>query len=383
MSKILFFSGVPIDDAATFYRSGLVARKFTKMGYQTVFVSVSRNFKKEEKKKIASLPVFYIGQAHYSASKSFYLRKRLGIGRVLFENFKICLRMFKLLKREKPDRVLVITPMPVSLLVGFVAKVLGFRTFLDIEDLVSGQMEASGYPKILVKIYEYFEKVLVKIFDKVSVCSFYLQKRYPGSVILPNMVDFDFWRRRKRKMGDGKNIVFVGQMGVYHGQIEVLKKFASLLKENNNLSFIFVGGGEIFEDLKSEILNLGLEKKVILTGQVSQKKVREILQTCEVGILPLWDIPVHKARHPLKLLEYLASGLVVITNKVGEAERIIKNGENGILCPPGDIKCLVRKTEVIIRSPDLAKKIKRKAVDSVKDFSSEKILPKWIEFLEI
>jgi len=81
-------------------------------------------------------------------------------------------------------------------------------------------------------------------------------------------------------------------------------------------------------------------------------------------------------------LEYLAAGLVVITNKVSEAERIIKDGENGILCPAGDIKCLAQKTEMILKNPGLAERISKKAIVSIEEFSSEKILPKWIKFLE-
>lgn len=380
MTKILFFSGIPIDDAATLHRSGLVAKKITSKGYQVVFTSVSGNFRGKEVKKISGLEVLFLGQAHYWAKKPFSTRKRLALGRVLLENFKTCFRVAKVLQKEKPDRVLVITSMPISLMVGLVAKILGFKTLIDIEDLVVGQMETAGYSKPLVFIYGILEKIWLKIFNKVAVCSHYLTKRYPDSILLPNMVDLKLWKKGKQK--DKKRIVFMGQMGPYHGQLEVLSTLVPVLKKNKNLELVFIGGGEKLKDLEFKIKNLDLKEQVVLTGQLPYNKMGKILLTGNVGILPLWNTPVHQARHPLKLLEYLASGLVVVTNKVGEAAKIIKDGENGILCPAGDMECLARKVEMILNNPHLAEKISQRAAVSVQSFSLKKILPRWIRFLE-
>lgn len=383
MSKLIFFSGVPIDDAATLHRSGLVAKKLARSGYKVIFASVSASFRKQEAKKVSNLPVLFIGQAHYFAKKPFSARKRLGLGKTLVENLKTCSRFAKMLREEKPDRVLVVTSMPISLMAGLVSKILGFKTFIDIEDLVIGQMEASGYPKFLIRIYDYIEQIWARIFDKVAVCSHFLQRRYPGSHLLPNMIEVAFWMEQEsRRAGEQeKKIVFVGQMGPYHGQMEALQSLAPVLKEARKLKLVFVGAGEMEERLKLKTEKLRLEKQVIFTGQLPQDEVRRILATADIGLLPLWDAPVHQARHPLKLLEYLASGLMVITNKVGEAARQIKDGENGILCPPGDIDCLAEKVRMILENPHLAQKISKKATVSVQEFSVGKILPRWIEFL--
>lgn len=385
MSKLIFFSGVPINDAATLHRSGLVAKKLARSGYEVIFTSVSASFRKIEAKKVSNLPVLFIGQAHYFAKKPFSARERLGLGKTLVENLKTCSRFAKMLREEKPDRVLVVTSMPISLMAGLVSKLLGFKTFIDIEDLVIGQMGASGYPKFLMRIYDYIEQIWVRIFDKVSVCSQYLARRYPGSVLLPNMIDVGLWRehKSKRESKGEKNIVFVGQMGPYHGQMEVLKSLAGLLKKKEELRLFFVGGGEMLEDLKLEVKNEELEKHVVFAGQIPQTKVREILAKADIGILPLWESPVHQARHPLKLLEYLASGLIVITNKVGEVARIVESGENGILCPAGDVACLAQKVEMILKNPGLVEKIEKNAVASAEGFSIEKTLPKWIKLLDL
>jgi len=387
MTKVLFFTGVPVDDAASLYRSGLVAKKLTDRGNQVVFTSVAGNFKGQKTRKVAGLPVTFLGQAHYFAKKPFSKRKRLGLVRVLIENFKTCFRFAKILKKEEPDRVLIVTSMPVSLMAGLTARILGFKIFLDIEDLVVGQMESSGYSEVLVRIYAFLEKAWLKIFNRVAVCSHYLAKHYPGSVILPNMIDVGFW---KNKPASGRTryrsvvkIVFVGQMGSYHGQEEVLDVLTPILEKNNQAKLIFVGAGEKLDHLKQKVKRKKLTDAVSFTGQVSQERVRKIISQSDIGLLPLLPIPVNQARHPLKLLEYLAAGLVVISNDVGETSRLIKNGLNGLLCPPGEVNRLADKVRLVLEDPGLRKRIGRKAVSLVDGFDVKKIVPKWIKFLEI
>jgi glycosyltransferase involved in cell wall biosynthesis len=383
MIDLLIFTGVPLDDNATLYRSGFLAKKLQEEGYSVKVASVDKNFKKIETRLVENLPVKFLGQAHYYSQNKFSDRQKLGMKRVIFENMRTCWRFIKLVRQEKPERVLVVTTMPISLMIGFASKLLGCDTFLDIEDYAQGQMEASGYNQSLVKIYDFVEKLFLPLFNKVCVCSHFLQEKYPGSMIIPNMIDIDFWAGPKKKKSQIINLVFVGQMGPYHGQREVLESLAPVLKRNQNLKLIFVGGGEYLNKLKIKNEKLKMKKQVIFTGQVAQEKVREILAASDIGILPLWDKPVHKARHPLKLIEYLAAGLVVVANAVGEARLIIKEGENGLLLPAGDLTGLGQTIEKIINDPQKMNNISAKAIETASQFSTEEIMPKWQYFLQI
>ena len=92
---------------------------------------------------------------------------------------------------------------------------------------------------------------------------------------------------------------------------------------------------------------------------------------------------MHRARHPLKLLEYLASGLIVITNAVGEVEWHVKEGVNGFVCPAGAVDCLAGKVETLLGDPALVERVRAGVSSSVKGFSIEAIMPKWFEFLKL
>lgn len=58
-----------------------------------------------------------------------------------------------------------------------------------------------------------------------------------------------------------------------------------------------------------------LPENVVLRGVVAYDELPEILGTARVGLLPLSDAPVNRGRSPMKLYEYLAAGLAVVTRE--------------------------------------------------------------------
>ncbi|MBF4566499.1 glycosyltransferase [Plantibacter sp. VKM Ac-2876] len=58
-----------------------------------------------------------------------------------------------------------------------------------------------------------------------------------------------------------------------------------------------------------------LPANVLLRGPVSYDDIPLILRRARIGLLPLSDAPVNRGRSPMKLYEYLASGLAVVTRE--------------------------------------------------------------------
>ncbi|WP_285037433.1 glycosyltransferase [Plantibacter sp. ME-Dv--P-095] len=56
-----------------------------------------------------------------------------------------------------------------------------------------------------------------------------------------------------------------------------------------------------------------LPENIVLHGAISYDDIPAILRRARVGLLPLSDAPVNRGRSPMKLYEYLASGLTVVT----------------------------------------------------------------------
>ncbi len=83
------------------------------------------------------------------------------------------------------------------------------------------------------------------------------------------------------------------------------------------------------------------------------------------------------------MLEAMALGLPVICTDcpAGGARAIIKDGENGLLVPVGNVaKTFMAMTE-LASNPDLAERLSQNAVNIRNELSVEKIIEKWMEII--
>jgi glycosyltransferase involved in cell wall biosynthesis len=62
---------------------------------------------------------------------------------------------------------------------------------------------------------------------------------------------------------------------------------------------------------------------------------------------------------PLKIYEYMACGLPVITSQIGQLPRLVRENETGLLYPPGDAAALAVKIGMIYRDPQMRARLGR------------------------
>lgn len=131
---------------------------------------------------------------------------------------------------------------------------------------------------------------------------------------------------------------------IYVGRLTAVKNLHFLINTFNNLPHLqltIVGFGELESELKC-IAN----ENITFTGAVDNKKLSEIYQNHDVFILPSYVEP-----WGLVVEEALNNGLpVIVSDKVGCAEEIIKDGENGFIFKSNDTeslnKCIAKMQDI-------------------------------------
>jgi glycosyltransferase involved in cell wall biosynthesis len=88
--------------------------------------------------------------------------------------------------------------------------------------------------------------------------------------------------------------------------------------------------GPNLEYLQKLIADDGLSEDVVATGFLSDDAIVPYLHAADLGLLPFADKPLNRARYPIKIGDYLASGLPVLTNLVGEMGRIVQTEQVGL-----------------------------------------------------
>lgn len=85
--------------------------------------------------------------------------------------------------------------------------------------------------------------------------------------------------------------------------------------------------------------------------------MHQLLNQCHIGISP----SIVREAGPLAMIENMAAGLAVITSDNGAQPEIIRNEENGILCPPNNPQDLANALRTLIKDVDLVNRLGKKA----------------------
>lgn len=171
-------------------------------------------------------------------------------------------------------------------------------------------------------------------------------------VVVPNWIDVDSFTvcRKEQPPSDAVTFIFVGWLVGPKGVYEFVEAAGKIRNELPCARWIVVGGGPEQDALRRRASELGLSDRILFTGWARPEEVLEYLKLADVLVLP-----THTDAFPNVILEGMAAGLPVITTAVGGIPGLIRNGENGILVPPGDSLILASAMSSLARNYELRK----------------------------
>lgn len=131
--------------------------------------------------------------------------------------------------------------------------------------------------------------------------------------------------RQKLKL-NGVVLLSAGRLVPWKGFDALIEIMPDLAKKISGLKLVIIGDGSEKENLESKIKNLGLEKRVLMTGKISHENLLLYLKAADIFVL---NTGYEGLSH--QLLEAMAVGIPVVTTDVGGNPEIIIKGKNGLL----------------------------------------------------
>jgi glycosyltransferase involved in cell wall biosynthesis len=111
-------------------------------------------------------------------------------------------------------------------------------------------------------------------------------------------------------------ITYMGSFFYFSGLPEVIKRFAELVLRGSATKLLLIGGGEQENELRKLVVDLGISEQVVFTGFVSYDDLPEYLALSAVAINPLEISQVASIAFPNKVLQYLATGIPVVSTRL-------------------------------------------------------------------
>lgn len=146
----------------------------------------------------------------------------------------------------------------------------------------------------------------------------------------------------------------VGNLYRVKGHVHLLEAIAQLRDDHPHLHAAIAGRGELAGMLAARARSLGVADRVHLLGL--RRDVTNLLAAADLFVLPSLSEGL-----PLALLEAMFAGCPIIASDVGEIRVALRNGEAGILVPPGDAAELAAAIDRLLRNSDLARQLGARA----------------------
>jgi glycosyltransferase involved in cell wall biosynthesis len=178
-----------------------------------------------------------------------------------------------------------------------------------------------------------------------------LQRGLPSEriVVIPNAVDpgeFEFGSGTneglRRRLGlEGKLVLgFIGSFYSYEGLDLLVRALPGMLSAEPEIALLLVGGGPMAEAIKSLAAQYGVTKAIRFVGRVPHGEVPDYYGLIDLLVYPRQSQRLTELVTPLKPLEAMARGQIVLASDVGGHRELIRDGETGFFFPADNIAAL-------------------------------------------
>ena len=205
--------------------------------------------------------------------------------------------------------------------------------------------------------------------------------------VVPNGIDIEKFDPKKikensrlKKKFDIRSETVVGFIGSFY-EFEGLDLLIRAVVKMDGVRVILVGDGEKFEDLKRLAHKLNKDKKVIFVGRVPHEEIFDYYSLMDILIYPRKKRRITDMVTPLKPLEAMALGKVVIGSDVKGIKEIIGEGHKagGIIFAADDVEDLKKKIDMVRRDEALKAELRKKALLRAKQRAWHRIVQKYFD----
>lgn len=184
--------------------------------------------------------------------------------------------------------------------------------------------------------------------ERIRAC---LLQRYripdPGRIrVIPNGYDPAPPGLPAVPAGDSLRAVYLGTLHHWQGILWALRAFAAL-GDRYTLDIYAVGARQWLRQAEKRIARHGLGERVRLLPPVDRSRLSGTLGEYQVGLAPLLKTERNADQGccPVKIMDYLAHGLVTVAPELSVVRALIDHGDNGLLYPPNCLHGLTAALE--------------------------------------
>ena len=235
-----------------------------------------------------------------------------------------------------------------------------------------------GVPEKTGKWFRWLEPFTKPIWRRatkiVAVSEFTRQlalKHYSVDVqVIPNGADVQHLVPAEIKQNHPPQLVFAGRFVYQKNPLTIIKVLSQL--QDLEWSCSMLGDGPLFGDVKKEIAKQGMSDRFNLTGWVTPEDVLAQFSKSDILFMPSFSEGL-----PVVGVQALASGLAIVSSRIGGFLDLVDHEKNGYLIEVHDADAFSRSLRLLLSSPETLLKFRKASIEKSRDFDIQKVVDKY------
>ena len=179
--------------------------------------------------------------------------------------------------------------------------------------------------------------------------------------VIPNAVDSEAFVTYGAAGGSGEDehglrgsfvVGFIGSFYAYEGVDLLIAALPRLVAQVPNIRLLLVGGGPHEGALRESARRLHIDDRIVFAGRVPQNQVPRYYDLMDVLVYPRRAMRLTELVTPLKPLEAMAKGRLVIASSVGGHRELIQHDVTGLLFAPDNLQALCEVIASVAKAPE-------------------------------
>jgi len=245
--------------------------------------------------------------------------------------------------------------------IGLKLKKLGKKVIFDAHEDLPKQLVGKPYLNkplltILSKVMALYENYACKKFDFIVTATPFIKDKFlninPNSIdinnfpILGELANETPWSEKKNE------VCYVGSIAKIRGIKEIVKAIGMTKSTRLNLAGAFSE-----KDVEIEVKSYLGWSSVNELGFLNRDEIAQVLKSSKAGLVTLHPIINYMDALPVKMFEYMAAGLPVISSNIPLWKEIVEGNKCGICVDPLNPKEIADAIEYIITHPKKAEQM--------------------------
>ena len=300
-----------------------------------------------------------------------------------WKDIKVFFNLYKIIQKEKPE-IIHLNSSKIGIVGSILSKIIGIKKIIFTAHGFPFREDRNFISKFIIKILSYWTILFSNTTICVSKKDLEDVKNWPlvknKIITIHNGIDIKEYENINNNINNKKiikenenkdkiKIISIGELHKNKGFTFALKAISLLKKEIVNFSYtIFSFGGDEYENLKKEILDLELQDYVFLQilNEPANKKLKDF---------DIYFLSSIKEGLPFVLLEAGINDLAIVASDTGGVKEIIENNLNGFLVKSKNITDFSEKLKVLILDKNLREKFSKNIKTKIiQEFSLEKMV---------